>query len=121
VEESVLVRDIVALFVERKLRMIVVTDVNGRACGAVHDSQLLREIQDVAHGGLRLGWASPAAQPASFIMRSVTTISETAPLREAVTSMATAHQRQLLVVDEHGFPIGLLVDVDALHGLHARD
>jgi len=121
VDAAVLVRDVVALFVERGLRLVVVTGDAGRAEGIVHESQLLREIQDQARSlPTRLGWGLTAFESASAIMFPATTILEHAPLRAAVAAMATGHQRQLLVVDADGFPVGVLVDVDALHALHGR-
>jgi hypothetical protein len=124
VDEAVLVRDIVALFVERGLRLVVVTGVDGRAGGVVHESQLLREIQQHARSSgnaTRLGWESMDLEPASSLMRPAATIAENIPLRTALAAMTTAHQRQLLVLDEHGFPVGVLFDVDALHALYGRD
>jgi CBS domain-containing protein len=124
VDEGVLVRDIVALFVERGVRLLVVTDVDGRAGGVVHESQLMHQIQDHVHsraGAPRLGWESVHLEPASALMRPAATITENIPLRTALEAMATAHQRQLLVLDAHGFPVGVLFDVDALHALYGRD
>jgi CBS domain-containing protein len=124
VDEAVLVRDIVALFVERGLRLVVVTGVDGRAEGVVHESQLLRQIQE--HGrsagkATRLGWESIDLEPASALALPAATIAENLPLRTALATMTTAHQRQLLVVNEQGFPVGVLFDVDALHALYGRD
>ena len=124
VDEAVLVRDVVALFVERSLRLVVVTGVDGRAGGVVHESQLVRQIQEHARSSGNatcLGWESMDLEPASALMRPATTIAENLPLRTALSAMSTAHQRQLLVLDEHGFPVGVLFDVDALHALYGRD
>jgi CBS domain-containing protein len=124
VDEAVLVRDIVVLFVERGLRLVVITDVDGRAAGVVYESQLLHQIQDHAHsrvGATRLGWEAMDLEPASALMRAAPSIAENIPLRTALAAMATAHQRQLLVLDEQGFPVGVLFDVDALHALYGRD
>ena len=124
VDEAVLVRDIVALFVERRLRLVVVTDVDGRAGGVVHESQLLRQIQDQARAranATRLGWESMHLEPASALMRPAATIAESIPLRTALAAMSDAHQRQLLVLDEQGRPVGVLFDVDALHALYGHD
>lgn len=121
VHESVLVRDVVALFVERSVRVVVVIDAAGRAEGVVHESQLIREIQDHASAracNTRLGWESVSLEPASAIMRSAATVLEDVPLRSALESMAGAHQRHLVVIDDKGFPVGVLVDVDALHALY---
>lgn len=123
IDETILVRDVVTLFVERRLRILVVVDAVGRAQGVVHESHLLREIQDHVHarpGAVRLGWEKTSFEPASTIASTPVTVLESISLREAIARMATAHQRQLIVVDEQGFPIGLLMDVDALHGLHAK-
>ena len=123
VDKSVLVRDVVALFAERKLRMLVIADPSGRAQGVVHESRLVREIQDaaLAHQTLRLGWEATAIQPISCLTSAPVTVVETVPLREALVKMASAQQRQLLVVDEQGFPIGLLFDVDALPSSQPRE
>lgn len=123
VGQTVLVREIVALFVEHSIHMVVVTDDDGRVGGVVHESQLVRQIQDYRHAGeraTRLGWEETVLEPASAIMYPAATILENVPLRTALAAMATAHQRQLLVIDEQGFPVGVLVDVDALHALHGR-
>jgi CBS-domain-containing membrane protein len=123
IDETTLVRDVVALFVERRLRMLVVADAMGRTQGVVHESHLLRQIQDHAHarpGAVRLGCEATSFDSASTIASTPVTVLESSSLRDAITRMATAHQRQLVVVDEQGFPIGLLTDVDALHGLHAK-
>jgi predicted transcriptional regulator len=123
VDEGVLVRDVVALFVERGLRMIVVTDAAGRAGGVVHESQLVRQIQDHAHAvrhATHLGWESTTLEPASAIMSPPAMVREEVSLDAALSVMATSHQRQLLVVDEEGFAIGVLVDVDALHALYGH-
>ena len=123
VDETVLVRDVVALFVEKGARMLVVADATGRAQGVVHESRLLREIQAAAHRhqqAMCLGWEAAAAEPASSVTSTTVTVLESLPLREAVMRMATAHQRQVVVVDERGYPVGLLLDVDALHGLRAK-
>ena len=107
VDEAVLVRDIVDLFVERRLRLVVVTGLDGRVGGVVHESQLLRRIQNQMHPGvdaIRLGWESIDLEPASALMRPAATIGENVPLRTALAAMATAHQRQLLVIDKEGCP-----------------
>lgn len=124
VDEAVLVRDIVALFIARGLRLVVVTDVNGRVGGVVHESQLLHQIQDHAHSRVdatHLGWESLDLESASALMLPAATIAENLPLRTALAAMATAHQRQLLVLGEQGLPVGVLFDVDALHALYGRD
>jgi CBS domain-containing protein len=128
VDESVLVRDVVTLFVERGVQLIVVTDAAGHAEGVVHESQLVREIRDHAFARANkthLRWESVSLEPASALMRSAPTVLEAVPLRSALADMAGAHQRHLVVVDDDGFPIGVLVDVDALHALytstHDRD
>lgn len=122
VDEDVLVRDVVALFAKRKVRIVVVTNAAGRAKGVVHESQLLREIHDYTYAGdmTRLGWTSATLEPASAIMFPAAKVFEGEPLRFAVESMSNGHQRQLLVVDEEGLPVGVLVDVDALHALYGR-
>jgi CBS-domain-containing membrane protein len=123
VDEAVLVRDIVALFVERRLRLVVVTDVDGRVGGVVHESQLLRQIQEHARpsaDATRLGWEAMDLEPVSALMHPATTVTENIPLRTALAAMTTAHLRQLLVLDEHGYPVGVLFDVDALHALYGR-
>ena len=120
IDEDVLVRDVVTLFVEKRPRMLVVADGSGRAQGVIHESRLVREIQDAAHAGprpLRLGWDATSLEPASSITSTPVTVVESEPLREALLKMANARQRQLLVVDEQGHPIGLLWDVDAMHRL----
>lgn len=89
----------------------------------MHESQLLPQIQDHAHAGsgaVRLGWDSTVVEPASAIMFPAATILESVALRTALAAMASAPQRQLLVVDEQGLPVGVLVDVDALHALHTN-
>jgi predicted transcriptional regulator len=53
-------------------------------------------------------------------MYPAATVAEHVSLRAAVDAMATGHQRQLLVIDDEDRPIGILVDVDALHALHAK-
>lgn len=124
VDGSVLVRDIVELFVQRGLRLIVVTDGEGRAEGVVHESQLLHEIRtraQVRGDATHLGWESIHLEPASALMRPPATIVENAPLHTALAEMTTARQRQLLVTDENGTPVGILYDVDALHALYGRD
>jgi CBS domain containing-hemolysin-like protein len=124
VDEAVLVRDIVALFVERGLRLVVVTGDDGRPGGVVHESQLLRRIQEHAlpsANATRLGWESMDLEPVSALMLPATTVPESIPLRTALAAMTAAHLRQLLVLDEHGFPVGVLFDVDALHALYGRD
>jgi CBS domain-containing protein len=124
VDEDVLIRDVVTLFVERGVRLVVVTNVDGRVGGVVHESQLLREIQDHARSvasATRLGWESVALEPASALMLPAATIAESIPLRTALAAMTNAHQRHLLVLNEDGFPVGVLFDVDALHALYRRD
>jgi predicted transcriptional regulator len=123
VDETVLVRDVVALFLDRRVGVVIVTDMDGRASGVVHESQLVRQIQDLAYARkaqMRLGWDSISLESASDIMRPAAVVTEHVPLREAVMSMANGHQRQLLVIDAKRRPIGVLVDVDALHALHTR-
>lgn len=120
VDKDVLIRDVVTLFVENKLRMLVVADASGRAQGLVHESRLVREIQDAAQAcphSIRLGWDATSKEPASSVTSMPVTVVESVPLRDALERMATTHRRQLLVVDEQGFPIGLLCDVDALRRL----
>jgi predicted transcriptional regulator len=60
-------------------------------------------------------------EPASALMLPAATIAESLPLRTALSAMTTAHQRQLLVLDERGVPVGILFDVDALHAIYGRD
>jgi CBS domain-containing protein len=120
VDSGVLVGNVVNLFVEKRLRMLVVADASGRAQGVVHESRLLSQIRDATHiapYSVTLGWDEAAIEPASSVTSTPPTVDESLPLREALMRMASAHQRQLLVVDGQGFPIGLLWDVDALHRL----
>jgi CBS domain containing-hemolysin-like protein len=124
VDESVFVRDVVALFVEKRLRMLVVADASGRAQGVVHESRVVREILDITHAGPHprcLGWDATTIEPASSVTSTPVTVLESTPLRDALLRMATAHQRQVLVVDEQGFPVGLLLDVDAMHDLRRAE
>ena len=124
VDRSVLVRDVVELFAKRGLRLVVVNDGEGRAEGVVHESQLLPEIQvraQVRGDATQFGWESIHLEPASALMRPPATIDENAPLHAALEEMTTAHQRQLLVLDEQGTAVGILFDVDALHALYGRD
>jgi CBS domain containing-hemolysin-like protein len=97
--------------------MLVVADGSGRAQGVVHESQLLRDIEPAAlthPQSRRLGWDATALDPISSFTSATATVVETMPLREALVKMANTQERQLLVVDEEGFPIGLLFDVDCL-------
>jgi CBS domain-containing protein len=123
VEEGVLVRDVVALFAERRLRVVVVVDGDGHAAGLVQESQLLPEIR--AHtrtdgGGDRIGWGLVAAEQASSVMSSVRPIPEGISVREALAEMAGLHHQRLVVVDGEGVPVGVLVDVHALMALHGN-
>jgi predicted transcriptional regulator len=124
IEQDLPIHDVVKLFVERRVSLIVVADSSGRAQAVVHDSRLMREIQDMSHvapARLRLGWTVTALEPAMSVASTPVTVVETCALRDAVDRMANAHQRQVLVVDANGLPVGMLRDVDALHALRARD
>jgi CBS domain-containing protein len=124
VDRSVLVRDVVELFVKHSLRLVVVTDGEGRAEGVVHESQLVQEIQNralVRGDATHLGWESIHLEPASALMRPPATIGEDVPLHIALAEMTAGHQRQLLVLDANSTPVGILFDVDALHALYGRD
>jgi predicted transcriptional regulator len=126
VEEDVRVRDVVALFVEKRLRIAVVIDQSGQVVGAVHESGLIPQIQARAHApvgsdALCLGHSSIAASIVSEVMSSVRSIPEGMSLREALAEMAASRNQRLLAVDDEGRPVGVLVDVHALHSLRSEN
>jgi CBS domain-containing protein len=124
VEEDVLVRDVVALFAEQRLRVIVVVDAEGRVSGVVQDSQLLNQIHAHAHresltDSALLDWALVSASRASAVMSAARPIPEAMSVREALAQMAGLRHQRLVVVDLEGAPVGVLVDVHALSALRA--
>jgi predicted transcriptional regulator len=124
VEQDVLVRDVVALFVQKRLRLLVVVDGGGKVAGVVHESNVLAHIQAQAHpnnapSDARFGWSRIAGVTAGDVMSSARCISETMSLRDALAEMAAARHQRLLAVDAEGFPVGILVDVHALRALRA--
>jgi CBS domain-containing protein len=125
VEEDVLVRDIVALFAERRLRVVVVVDGEGHVAGVVQDSQLLPQIHAHAHresitDSALVDWVLLAASRASAVMSVARPIPEAMSVREALDQMAGLRHQRLVVVDEEGAPVGVLVDVHALSALRAN-
>jgi len=125
VEDDVLIRDVVALFAARRLRLIVVVDANGRAVGVLHESHLLPQIQALSHAksvpvSAHLGWAEVANSKASELMSAAVSVSETISLRQALTEMAAARQQRMVAVDQEGIPVGVLVDAHAMHMLRAN-
>lgn len=122
VDGATLVDEIAQLFADRNVRVIVVTDADGRIGGVVHESQLVDEIRkripSLEQIDARKRWSQAAIQHASAIMFPAAMIGEAAAVREAIDTMANGHLRHLLVVDGDRVPIGVLFDVDALHALH---
>jgi CBS domain-containing protein len=122
VEEDVLVADVVAMFVEQRLRAVVVTDKAGQFLGLVHESDLLPEIMTRAASrhrprAPRLGRIQVESQSASAIVTPIRSVPEDMSLRAALTDMAAERHRHILAVDQVGLPVGMLDDVEALHAL----
>lgn len=123
VDENVSIRDVVALFVERGLRFLVVTDPTGRVSGMVRESQLLPHLREQPASestGIALGWQRVWQDPVRDLMSSVRSVHESSSLRHALGLMATRRDRQLVVVDASGAPVGTVSDVEAIHVLHAK-
>jgi CBS domain-containing protein len=122
VDSATLVDEIAQLFADRNVRVIVVTDAEGRIGGVVHESQLIDEIRkripSLEPVDPRQRWSQAAVEHASAIMFPATMIGEAVSVREAIDAMANGHLRHLLVVDDERVPVGVLFDVDALHALH---
>jgi CBS domain-containing protein len=122
VDGATLVDEIAQLFADRNVRVIVVTDAEGRIGGVVHESQLVEEIRRRIPSRERVNarqrWSQAAIERASAIMFPAAMIGEAVAVREAIDAMANGHLRHLLVVDDQHVPIGVLFDVDALHALH---
>ncbi len=122
VDGATLVDEIAQLFADRNVRVIVVTDAEGRIGGVVHESQLVDEIRkripSLEPIDARQRWTQAAVEHASAIMFPATMIGEAVSVREAIDAMANGHLRHLLVVDDERVPVGVLFDVDALHALH---
>jgi hypothetical protein len=53
-------------------------------------------------------------------MSSARSVHESTPLRHALGLMATRRDRQIVVVDAEGLPVGTLCDVEAMHILNSR-
>jgi CBS domain-containing protein len=124
VEEDVLVRDLVTIFAERRLRIVVVVDPEGRVSGVVHDSHLLPHIQAHVQPGcvpaaIQLEWAIVASSTASEVMSSARPIAEGTSVREALAQMAEIRHQRLVVIDAAGLPLGVLADVHALRALRS--
>jgi CBS domain-containing protein len=124
VEQDVLVRDLVTIFAERRLRIVVVVDGEGHVAGVVHDSHLLPHIQ--AHvcpgcvpAAVELEWALVASSTASEVMSSARPIAEGTSVREALAQMAEIRHQRLVVIDAAGIPLGVLADVHALRALRS--
>ncbi len=124
VEENVPVREVIALFVEHALRLAVVLDRDGRVVGVVHESHLIPHLQAHAHGvapnALRVGSLLIAESVASEVMSSARSIPERVSLRTALAEMAAARHQRLIAVDDEDRPVGVLVDVHALHALRSE-
>jgi CBS-domain-containing membrane protein len=123
VDETVSIRDVVALFVERGLHSLIVTDLAGRVMGAVREEDLLPHIPEQGASestGIAPGWKRTWNEPARHLMSPVRCVYETTSLRHALGLMATRRDRQIVVVDPHGAPVGTLCDTEALHVLHAK-
>lgn len=125
VEEDVLVRDVVPLFVGERVRLVVVVDPKGRISGVLHEVDLLPQIQAHAHAqavpaAAQLGWARVANSVASALMSPAVAISESVALRDALIEMAAARNQRLVAVDDERRPVGVLVDVQAMHVLRAK-
>jgi len=126
VEEDVRVGDVVALFTERALRLVVVIDRSGQVAGVVHDSHLMPQIQAHAHAtdppdAPRLGRSRMAGSTVSEVMTSTRCVPEAMSLRAALDEMAALRQQRLVAVDDEGRPVGLLVDVHALRTLRSEE
>jgi CBS domain-containing protein len=123
VEEDVPVRDVVAMFVKHRLRLVVVVDAGGHVSGVVHESNLLPHINAHNRGHLpldaHLEWTRVVHSAVSEVMSSARSISEVVSLREALAEMAAARHQRLVAVNGDGLPTGILVDVYALQALRA--
>ncbi|HEX9295629.1 MAG TPA: CBS domain-containing protein [Polyangiaceae bacterium] len=123
VEDDVLVADVVRLFVERSLRVVVVTDRTGKFIGLLREADLLPEIMGAAtpHRSLapRLGRSRVVTERAAALTSPIRSVPESMSLRAALTDMAAARHRQILAVDGEGLPVGMLEDFEALHALFA--
>jgi CBS-domain-containing membrane protein len=53
-------------------------------------------------------------------MSPARSVHQSTPLRQALVLMATRKDRQIVVVDAEGAPVGTLSDVEAMHILNSQ-
>ncbi len=102
--EDTPIRGVARAMTERRSRSVVVVNARGRPLGVVTGYDLLRFCDD-----------GDTAQPVSRVMRSPTTISPRASLREAADLMLREHVHRLVVVDPDepdSMPLGLISTSD---------
>lgn len=117
IEEDVPLKDVVAMFVEQGIPLVVVVDSERHVVGVIRESDLLAEIRAMSDddaAGRPLAWRIVGRSPASTAMTWIRTVPEATNLEDALREMAVAHERQILVVSTSEKPIGVLLDVDAL-------
>jgi CBS domain-containing protein len=123
VDEDLSIREVVSLFVERGLHFLVVTDREGRVSGLIRESELIPHIRErvaSSASGTAMGWQRTWGEPARDLMSPARSVHENTPLRHALGLMATRRDRQIVVVDAEGSPVGTLCDVEAMHILNSK-
>jgi CBS domain-containing protein len=123
IDEDLSIREVVALFVERGIHFMVVTDPGGRVSGLIREGELIPHIRERAASsasGVAMGWQKTWTEPARSLMSAARCVHEGTPLRHALGLMATRRDRQIVVVDAEGSPVGTLCDVEAMHILNSK-
>jgi CBS-domain-containing membrane protein len=121
-DENLPIRDVVALFAQRGLHLLILTDAAGRVSGLVREPQVLPYLRMPAATTWEMAQGAQPAwhEPARTLMSSAQCVEETTTLRHALGLMAEQRERQVVVINPEGMPVGTLWDVDAMHRLFAR-
>jgi CBS-domain-containing membrane protein len=128
VREDVELREVVALLVEHGISGAPVVDDRGWPIGMVSKTDLLVEDYELAEEQEEEGERFQLTQPPGrsqrlardIMTRGVVSISERAPLGDAVHLMTEQAIHRLPVVDAEGLLVGVLSTMDILRALKAR-
>lgn len=133
-EPATTIRQLARLFDDNDISGCPVVDQEGKTIGVVSKTDLIRRCsegtaevppaylfeivceQGANDGGA--GYGGPIPEPLicvqDFMTESAVTVRPSAPVHEVAALMADKHIHRLVVVDEEGFPVGIITTLDLL-------
>lgn len=99
----------------RGIKRLPVVDERGKLVGVVARLDILQRVADPqTRAGTKPMLASAGRRVSDVMLREIPTVPADADLAQLVNTFVAANTHRLIVVDEHGFPAGLVSDADVV-------